>query len=198
MEFYNARNSLSQERFERLFYELVEKYEQISNYLNNLYKSKTYWAFCYTSTIFTAATQTTSRVEGLNAVLKKELINSNTSLVQLNKTINCHYQEEEQQKEYAFWKSVISCVVDLQTANFLFPAVETIIKNYLTDPLYNLQVQEINQSVYYKCEQFELNQFNIFEQEINTTGFLEDLSDKRKACIKSIFNHVNQEEIKEV
>ncbi|GBC00156.1 hypothetical protein RclHR1_03770003 [Rhizophagus clarus] len=94
-EFYNARNSLSQEKFERLFYELVEKYEQISNYLNNLYKSKTYWVFCYTSTIFTAATQITSRVEGLNAVLKKELINSNTSLVQLNKTINRRHQEEE-------------------------------------------------------------------------------------------------------
>jgi hypothetical protein len=48
--FYNARNSLSQEKFEHLFHELVEKYEQISNYLNNLYKSKTYWAFCYTLT----------------------------------------------------------------------------------------------------------------------------------------------------
>jgi len=163
-EFYNARNSLSQERFEHLFLELIEKYKQISNYLNKLYNSKTYWAFCYTSTIFTAATQTTSRVEGLNAVLKKELINSNTSLIHLNKTINRRHQEEERQKEYSFWKSVIPCIINLQTANFLFPAVEAIIKNYLTDSLYNLQVQEINQSVYYRCEQFELNQFNMFEQ----------------------------------
>jgi hypothetical protein len=30
------------------------------------------------------------------------------------------------------------------------------------------------------------------------TGFLEDLPDERKACLKSIFHHVNQEEIKEV
>ena len=37
------------------------------------------------------------------------------------------------------------------------------IKNYLADPLYNIQTQEINQSVYYKCEQFELD-VNIFEQ----------------------------------
>lgn len=163
-EFYNARNSLSQERFESLFSELTEKYNQISNYLNKLYKSKMYWAFCYTSTIFTASTQTTSRVEGLNAVLKRELINSNTSLVQLNKTINRRYQEEERQKEYAFWKSVIPCVINLQTANFLFSAVEKMIKGYLTDPLYNLQIQEINQSVYYRCESFELNHINMFEQ----------------------------------
>src|SRR3984957_9365814 len=87
------------------FFPLLTDYE-----LNRLYKSKTYWAFCYTSTIFTAATQTTSRVESLNAVLKRELINSNTSLVQLNKTINRRHQEEERQKEYAFWKSVIPCV----------------------------------------------------------------------------------------
>jgi hypothetical protein len=163
-EFYNARNSLSQERFEHLFLELIKKYEQISNYLNRLYKFKVYWAFCYTSTIFTAATQTTSRVEGLNAVLKRELINSNTSLVQLNKTIHRRHQEEEQQKEYAFWKSVIPCVISPQTANFLFPAVQAMIKGYLTDPLYDLQVQEINQSVYYKCECLDFNQVNILEQ----------------------------------
>ena len=162
-EFYNARNSLSQERFEHLFQELIKKYEHISHYLNRLYNSKTYWAFCYTSTIFTASTQTTSRVEGLNAVLKRELINSNTSLVELNKTIERRHQEEERQKEYAFWKSVIPCIINSQTANFLFPAIEAMIKNYLADPLYNIQTQEINQSVYYKCEQFELD-VNIFEQ----------------------------------
>ena len=161
-DFYNTRNSLNQERFEHLFLKLIEKYNQVSNYLNKLYKSKVYWAFCYTSTIFTAATQTTSRVEGLNAILKRQLINSNTSLVQLNKTIDRRYQEEERQKEYAFWKSVIPCVISSQTANFLFPAIEAMIKNYLADPLYNIQTQEINQSVYYKCEQFELD-VNIFE-----------------------------------
>jgi len=32
-EFYIARNSLSQERFEYLFFKLIEKYKQIFNYL---------------------------------------------------------------------------------------------------------------------------------------------------------------------
>jgi hypothetical protein len=96
--------------------------------------------------------------------LKRELINSNTSLVQLNKTIDRCLQEEQRQKEYVFWKSVIPCVINPQTANFLFPEIEKMIKSYLTDPLYNLQIQEINQSVYYKCEYIELNQINMFEQ----------------------------------
>ncbi|CAB5323948.1 unnamed protein product [Rhizophagus irregularis] len=40
----------------------------------------------------------------------------------------------------------------------------------------------------------------MFEQisEVIDTGFLEDLPDERKACIKSIFYHVNQREIKEI
>ncbi|CAB5323937.1 unnamed protein product [Rhizophagus irregularis] len=194
------RNSLSQERFEQLFTILIEKYEQAAEYLRNLYKTKTYWALCFTSTIFTAAVQSTSRVEGMNAVLKREILNSNTSLLQLAEVIHRRHKEEEKQKEFAFWKTVIPCVVDLQTASFLFPAIEALIKKYLTTPLYNLQVQEINQSVYYKCEQFELNQIDMFEQisEVIDTGFLEDLPDERKACIKSIFYHVNQREIKEI
>jgi hypothetical protein len=68
------------------------------------------------------------------------------------------------QKELAFWNAVISYIIDLQTANFLFPAIEAMVKKYLSTPLYNLQVQEINQSVYYKCEQFELKQTDIFKQ----------------------------------
>jgi hypothetical protein len=34
--------------------------------------------------------------------------------------------------------------------------------------------------------------------EMTNACFLEDLPDERRACIKSIFNHVNQEEIKEI
>jgi hypothetical protein len=100
----------------------------------------------------------------MNAVLKREILNSNTSLLQLGEVLHRRHKEEEKQKEFAFWKAVIPCVIDSQTANFLFPAIEAMIKKYLANPLYNLQVQEINQSVYYKCEKFELKRTDIFEQ----------------------------------
>ena len=67
-----------------------------------MYKTKTCWALCFTSTIFTAAIQSTSRVESMNAVLKREIFNSNISLLQLNETIYRRHQEEEKQKEFAF------------------------------------------------------------------------------------------------
>lgn len=38
--------------------------------------------------------------------------------------------------------------------------------------------------------------FGLFKE--TSTGFLEDLPDERKACAKSILQHVNQEEIKEI
>src|ERR1044071_10480579 len=123
-EFYNTRNSLSQERFEQLFIKLVVKYKKTADYLKKLYKTKTCWALCFTSTIFTTAIQSTSHVESMNAVLKREIFNSNISLLQLNETIYRHHQEEEKQKEFAFWKAVIPCVINPQTANFLFFAVE--------------------------------------------------------------------------
>ncbi len=80
-KFYNTRNSLNQERFEQLFIKLVEKYEQTANYLKKLYKTKTYWVFCFTLTIFTAVIQSISHVKGINAALKREIFNSNILLL---------------------------------------------------------------------------------------------------------------------
>ena len=132
--------------------------------MKKLYKTKTYWALYFTSTIFTVTIQSISHVEDINAVLKREIFNSNISLLQLNEIIHYRHQEEEKQKEFAFWKAFISYIIDPQIANFLFPVVEVMIKKYLTNPIYTLQIQEINQSVYYKCEQFELTQIDIFKQ----------------------------------
>jgi len=70
--------------------------------LKKLYKTKTYWALCFTLIIFTAAIQSTSYVEGMNAILKREIFNSNISLLQLNEIIHYRHQEEEKQKEFAF------------------------------------------------------------------------------------------------
>ncbi len=86
---------MNQERFEQLFIKLVKKYEQTADYLKKLYKTKTYWALYFTSTIFTVAIQSTSHVEGMNVVLKREIFNSNISLLQLNEIIHCRHQKEE-------------------------------------------------------------------------------------------------------
>jgi hypothetical protein len=51
--------------------------------------------------------------------------------LQLAETIHHRHQEEEKQKEFVFWKAVIPCVINLQTANFLFPAIEALVKKYL-------------------------------------------------------------------
>ena len=64
-EFLQARNCLSDTRFEQLWNELINKYSQVSEYLHFLYQSKKCWAKAYTSKVFTAGVQSTSRTEYL-------------------------------------------------------------------------------------------------------------------------------------
>ncbi|RHZ67242.1 hypothetical protein Glove_302g18 [Diversispora epigaea] len=64
--------------YEELFYErwtnLIKKYSSVKGYLMRaLYPSRQAWAHAFTSKIFTAGIQTTSRVEGLNNIIKHEL-----------------------------------------------------------------------------------------------------------------------------
>jgi transposase-like protein len=76
-DFYIARNSISEDTFEFRWKKLQEKYPQAENYLTNtLYKTKESWAYCYTLKIFTSGIQSTQRVEGLNAIIHKEIESS--------------------------------------------------------------------------------------------------------------------------
>jgi MULE transposase domain len=76
--FLQVRNCLSITKFEQLWNDLVAEFPQASDYLNFLYQSKKSWAKAYTSKVFTAGIQSTSRTEGYNAVLKKQITSSAT------------------------------------------------------------------------------------------------------------------------
>lgn len=76
-DFYIARNSVSEDVFEYRWERLQDKYSQAKNYLTNtLYKTKESWAYCYTLKVFTGGMQSTQRVEGLNAIIHKEVESS--------------------------------------------------------------------------------------------------------------------------
>ncbi|CAG8834986.1 28462_t:CDS:2, partial [Gigaspora margarita] len=63
-------------------------YIQEGNYLKVLYRPKEYWAHSYTAFKFTGRMISTSRVEAINACLKRLLYNSNTSLCELMSEIH--------------------------------------------------------------------------------------------------------------
>ena len=95
-DFYQCRNSLCEELFYERWSSLTEKYPSVKDYLMRaLYPSRQAWARAFTSKIFTAGIQTTSRVEGYNNVIKRELIASST-LCDLTSILDVRLENEMQ------------------------------------------------------------------------------------------------------
>ena len=102
-EFLQARNCLSDTRFEQLWNELLNKYSQVTEYLNFLYQSKKCWAKAYTGKVFTAGVQSTSRTEGYNALLKKQ-ITASATLCDLAKVLDGRSKTEQLQTAFKEWQ----------------------------------------------------------------------------------------------
>src|SRR5687767_7052722 len=94
--FFSYCNSLCEELFYERWSKLIEKYPSIKDYLMRaLYPSRQAWAHIFTSKIFTAGVQTTSRVEGYNNIIKRELA-SNSTLCNLTSTLDARLESESQ------------------------------------------------------------------------------------------------------
>src|SRR6266496_5827830 len=77
--FFSCRNSLCEELFYEKWSKLIEKYPSVKDYLMRaLYPSRQAWARAFISKTFTAGIQTTSRVEGLNNIIKHMLTVNST------------------------------------------------------------------------------------------------------------------------
>ncbi|GET58100.1 protein FAR1-RELATED SEQUENCE 5-like [Rhizophagus irregularis DAOM 181602=DAOM 197198] len=69
--FYSCRNSIAEEVFQIKFDYLIRDYPSAKPYLEFLYRTKTYWAHCFTKFKFTGGMIASSRVESVNACLKR-------------------------------------------------------------------------------------------------------------------------------
>jgi len=148
-EFYICRNSLANETFEQRFKNLCQDFSVAESYLNTLYKTKTYWAHCYTNFQFTGGMIASSRVESVNACLKRLLYNSNISLCNLMAEIYRLLDMQDKQEQYNYWKLAIPCIKNQEKANYLFKKVDECLEKFLTPIMLQRQRNEINQVVYY-------------------------------------------------
>jgi len=157
--FYTCRNTLTQSTFEKRFEALLEEYPAAKSYLDVLYKSKHFWAHCFTNFKFTGGMIATSRVEAMNACLKRLLYNSDVSLCELVFQIQQLLDGQDKQQEYDFWRLAIPSIKHQVKANFLFTKVDSCIEQFLTPKMLKMQRDEINQSVYYaaKCDTLDSN-----------------------------------------
>ncbi|CAB4417730.1 unnamed protein product [Rhizophagus irregularis] len=149
-------NSLANETFEKRFENLFQDFPDAKPYLKTLYQTKTYWAHCFTSFKFTAGMIATSRVEAVNACLKRLLYNSNISLCDLMTEIHRLLDMQDKKEQYNFWKLAIPCIRNQEKSNFLFRTLDNYLEKFLTPIMLQRQRDEINQSVYYTATKLPL------------------------------------------
>ncbi|CAG8779741.1 14324_t:CDS:2, partial [Racocetra fulgida] len=145
-DFYTARNSLVPEVFEQKWKQLIKKYNEprVVKYLKTLYSSKKAWVRAYITKIFTAGIQSTSRVESYNAQVKRLVLNSNISLLELAEALEASIEEEIKKAKYAYWKIQILLTSSAATLpQTLFPELDKALSRFITPEIQKIQRAEI-------------------------------------------------------
>ena len=79
-----------------------------------------------------------SRIESVNACIKRMLFNSDVSLCELMFKIHKLLDEQDKKNRYEYWKLTIPSVKNLEQANFLFTEVDKCCQNFLTPKILKL------------------------------------------------------------
>ena len=194
-DFYLCRNSLAQATFRDRFAKLIENYPQSQSYLEGLYASKEFWAHSFTSFKFTGGMISSSRVESMNACIKKTLFNSDISLCELMSEIHKLLDEQDKKNRYQQWKLAIPSVKNLEKSNFLFTEVDKCCEKFLTPAILKLQRNEINQSLYYAAKL--VNQQDIITA-TNDDSCEEECPESTQATIDQLIEVSGRDNIKEI
>jgi len=160
--FFQCRNSLCEELFYERWSKLVEKYPTIENYLMRaLYPSRQAWARAFTSKIFTAGIQTTSRVESHNNIIKREL-SANGTLCDLANVLDARFEHEVQQNRFFEYRTLSTCVGITTVSRDMFPEVDKIMSKYLTPQILSAERTEMAQCLFFMPDKVEQNIAEVF------------------------------------
>ncbi|RHZ83595.1 hypothetical protein Glove_90g4 [Diversispora epigaea] len=137
-----------------------------------LYPSRHAWARAFTSKIFTAGVQTTFRVEGLNAIIKRTLTAS-SSLCNFADVLDARLQNEAQWNRFFEYHTMSSCM--------------------------GIVSSEMAQCLYFVVSQINLTNDNEDFSSLEVADkFVENLYDAKQILLKSIIAKVGEEKIQEV
>ena len=162
-DFYHCRNSLCEELFYERWSKLTEKYPSVKDYLMRaLYPSRQAWARAFTSRIFTAGIQTTSRVEGYNNIIKRELT-SNGTLCNLASALDARLESEVKWNRFFEYHTLSTCMGIASVGHDLFPKVDKLMSEYLTPHILSTERSEIAQSLYFIASKVELDIIEVIE-----------------------------------
>jgi hypothetical protein len=127
-----------------------------------LYSSRQAWARAFTSKIFTAGIQTTSRVEGYNNVIKRELA-ANSTLCNLANTLDERLRNEAQWNRFFEYRTLSTCVGITLAGHDLFPEVDKLMSQYLTPHILSIERMEMAQCLYFTANEVQLNNVEVID-----------------------------------
>jgi len=153
---------------------------------------KEYWAHLFTNFKFMGGMITTSRVESVNACIKRLIFNSGISLCELMSEIHRLLDEQDKKNQYQYWKLAIPSVKNLEQTNFLFTKVDKCCQDFLTPAILKMQRSKINQSLYYIANLGQI--VDTIDNEILDDNDAEN----NQTTIKQLLEVVNHDNIKEV
>lgn len=161
-DFYLARNAFQERLFEQHWNGMQEKwhhhlqrYPKATKYITKtLYSTRKLWAAAFTKHHFTAGLQSTSRVEGCNALVKK-FVNSSCTLVEFISGFQDFLEEEKQRVRYEKWVEMLPEALKDSLAAGVFKEIDCVLARFLTPPILKMQRFFINRSFYYIVEKVD-------------------------------------------
>src|SRR2546425_5434964 len=156
-DFFLCRNSLCQENFNERWSQLIENYSNVKDYLMRaLYPSRQAWARAFTSKTFTAGIQTTSRVEGLNNIIKRMLA-ANSTLCDLADVLDSKLQAEAERTRFFKYQTLSNCMGITSVGHDLFPEIDKQMTQYLTPHILSAEYLEMSQCLFFIASQVQLD-----------------------------------------
>jgi hypothetical protein len=101
--FFNVRDSFSEEEFEEKWKSLLASYPVVSNYLSGTwYSVGSKWANAWTQKRFSAGMKTTSGAESINSVVRRVMkCNTNSTLVQVYQAFDEYLDTKMETEQHA-------------------------------------------------------------------------------------------------
>ncbi|CAG8693188.1 14021_t:CDS:2, partial [Racocetra persica] len=125
-----------------------------------LYPSHYSWACAFTSKVFTAGIQTTSRVEGYNNIIKRVLCD-------LVKTLDSQLEKEAEWNRFFEYQTLSSCVGIVSVSSEILLAVDHILLEYLIPQILSIEHIEMAQYLYFDATLVDLTVIGLDDENEN-------------------------------
>ena len=124
--------------------------------MRTLFPSRKSWARAFTSSMFTMGMQTTSRVEGYNNIIKRELAACST-LCDLESVLDARLKNEAQWNRFFEYRTLSNCIGITSVSHEVFPEIDKVMSEYLTPHILSVECIKMAQCLYFITNRAELS-----------------------------------------